>query len=148
MLLKRAAEPADVRGKSYDLVVIGGTPGGIACAVRAAREGLSVLLVNHTMHLGGFITSGAGGWEAPWDGFRSPIYAEMLSGAQQHYAAVYGEGSQNHLVSMPSKTSRGHIERPKVEPRIAEMLFNEMASKEKTLTVLLGHAVAAAQRDR
>ena len=148
MLLKRAAEPADVRGKSYDLVVIGGTPGGIACAVRAAREGLSVLLVNHTMHLGGFITSGAGGWEAPWDGFRSPIYAEMLSGAQQHYAAVYGEGSQNHLVSMPSKTSRGHIDRPKVEPRIAEMLFNEMASKEKTLTVLLGHAVAAAQRDK
>lgn len=35
----KAARPADIHGKSYDLVVIGATPGGIACAVRAAREG-------------------------------------------------------------------------------------------------------------
>src|SRR2546429_237087 len=65
-----SVRPGDVDGKSYDLVVIGSTPGGIACAVRAAREGLTVLLVNHTRHLGGFITSGAGGWEAPYDGLR------------------------------------------------------------------------------
>ena len=51
-----SVQPGDVDGKSYDLVVIGSTPGAIACAVRAAREGLTVLLVNHTRHLGGFIT--------------------------------------------------------------------------------------------
>lgn len=147
MLLKSAAKPADVDGKSYDLVVIGGTPGGIACAVRAAREGLSVLLVNHTQHLGGFVTSGAGGWEAPYDGSRSPIYGEMITGAAQYYAKTYGEGSPQHIASMPSKTSRAHIDRPKIEPRIAEMLFNEMVAKEKTLTVLLGHIVTQAQRD-
>ena len=45
MLVKSAAKPEDVNDKTFDLVVIGGTPGGIACAVRAAREGLSVLLV-------------------------------------------------------------------------------------------------------
>ena len=145
MHLKSAAKPQDVNGKSYDLVVIGGTPGGIACAVRAAREGLSVLLVNHTQHLGGFVTSGAGGWEAPYDGLRSPIYAEMLTGAAQYYAKTYGEGSPQHIASMPSQTSRAHIDRAKVEPRIAEMLFNEMVAKEKTLTVLLGHIVAKAE---
>ena len=147
MLLKSAAKPQDVDGKSYDLVVIGGTPGGIACAVRAAREGLSVLLVNHTQHLGGFVTSGAGGWEAPYDGLRSPIYGEMITGAAQYYAKTYGEGSPQHIASMPSKTSRAHIDRPKIEPRIAEMLFNEMVAKEKTLTVLLGHIVTQAERD-
>ncbi len=147
MLLKSAAKPQDVDGRSYDLVVIGGTPGGIACAVRAAREGLSVLLVNHTQHLGGFVTSGAGGWEAPYDGLRSPIYGEMITGAAAYYAKTYGEGSEQHLVSMPSKTSRAHIDRPKIEPRIAERLFNEMVAKEKTLTVLLGHIVTKAQRD-
>jgi 2-polyprenyl-6-methoxyphenol hydroxylase-like FAD-dependent oxidoreductase len=147
MLLKSAAKPQDVDGKSYDLVVIGGTPGGIACAVRAAREGLSVLLVNHTQHLGGFVTSGAGGWEAPYDGLRSPIYGEMITGAAQYYAKTYGEGSPQHIVSMPSKTSRAHIDRPKIEPRIAEMLFNEMVENEKTLTVLLGHIVTKAERD-
>ena len=147
MLLKSAAKPQDVDGKSYDLVVIGGTPGGIACAVRAAREGLSVLLVNHTQHLGGFVTSGAGGWEAPYDGLRSPIYGEMITGAAQYYAKTYGEGSPQHIASMPSKTSRAHIDRPKVEPRIAEMLFNQMVEKEKTLTVLLGHTVTKAERN-
>ena len=147
MLLQSAAKPQDVDGKSYDLVVIGGTPGGIACAVRAAREGLSVLLVNHTEHLGGFVTSGAGGWEAPYDGLRAPIYGEMITGAARYYAKTYGEGSTQHIVSMPSKTSRAHIDRPKIEPRIAEMLFNEMVAKEKTLTVLLGHIVAKTERD-
>jgi flavin-dependent dehydrogenase len=147
MLLTSAAKPQDVNGKSYDLVVIGGTPGGIACAVRAAREGLSVLLVNHTLHLGGFITSGAGGWEAPYDGLRSPLYGEMLTGAAQYYAKTYGEGSPQHVLSMPSRTSRAHIDRAKVEPRIAESLFNEMVAKEKTLTVLLGHIIANAERD-
>ena len=147
MLLQSAAKPQDVNGKSYDLVVIGGTPGGIACAVRAAREGLSVLLVNHTQHLGGFVTSGAGGWEAPYDGLRSPIYGEMITGAAQYYAKTYGEESEQHIVSQPSKTSRAHIDRPKIEPRIAEMLFNQMVEKEKTLTVLLGHIVTKAERD-
>lgn len=147
MLLKSAAKPQDVDGKSYDLVVIGGTPGGIACAVRAAREGLSVLLVNHTQHLGGFVTSGAGGWEAPYDGLRSPIYGEMITGAANYYAKTYGEESPQHIVSLPSKTSRAHIDRPKIEPRIAEMLFNQMVEKEKTLTVLLGHIVTKAERD-
>lgn len=147
MLLKSAAKPQDVDGKSYDLVVIGGTPGGIACAVRAAREGLSVLLVNHTQHLGGFVTSGAGGWEAPYDGLRSPIYGEMITGAAQYYAKTYGEESSQHIVALPSKTSRAHIDRPKIEPRIAEMLFNQMVEKETTLTVLLGHIVSKAERD-
>jgi hypothetical protein len=146
MLLKSAATPQDIDGKSYDLVVIGGTPGGIACAVRAAREGLSVLLVNHTQHLGGFITSGAGGWEAPYDGLRSPIYGEMLTGAAAYYREKYGEGSPQHLASMPSKASRAHIDRPKVEPRIAEMLFNQMVEREKSLAVLLGHIVTKAER--
>ncbi|MCW0220641.1 MAG: FAD-dependent oxidoreductase, partial [Prosthecobacter sp.] len=147
MLLKSAAKGPDVNGKSYDLVVVGGTPGGIATAVRAAREGLSVLLVNHTQHLGGFMTSGAGGWEAPYDGMRSPLYAEIRQGATEYYRYTYGENSPQHLASMPSATSRAHIDRPKIEPRIAEMLFNQMVEKEKTLTVLLGHVVARAERE-
>ncbi|WP_395744339.1 FAD-dependent oxidoreductase [Prosthecobacter sp.] len=147
MLLKSATKPEDINGKSYDLVVIGGTPGGITCAVRAAREGLSVLLVNHTQHLGGFSTSGAGGWEAPYDGMRSPLYAEILRGASDYYRKTYGENSPQHILSMPSATSRAHIDRPKIEPRIAELLFNQMAEREKSLTVLIGHIITKTTRD-
>lgn len=145
MRLQSAAIPEEVNGKSYDLVVIGGTPGGIACAVRGAREGLKVLLVNHTQHLGGFVTSGAGGWEAPCDYLRSPLYGEMLTGAAAYYRDKYGEGSPQHVASLPSQSSRAHIDRAKVEPRIAELLFNQMAEREKSLTVLLGHVVSQAQ---
>lgn len=143
----KAASPTSADGQRYDLVVAGGTPGGIACAVRAAREGLKVLLVNHTGHIGGFMTSGAGGWEAPYDGQRSPLYGEMLSGAERHYREIYGKDSQQHVASMPSATSRRHIDRAKVEPRVAEMLFNRMAEREPNLTVLPGHVPASVRRD-
>jgi flavin-dependent dehydrogenase len=143
----KSATAAEVDGKSYDLVVIGGTPGGIACAVRAAREGLRVLLVNHTRHLGGFITSGAGGWEAPYDGLRSPLYAEMRTGAADYYRETYGEASQQHRASLPDPDSNAHIDRPKIEPRVAEMLFNQMVEREKTLAVLTGFYVESAERN-
>lgn len=131
----------------YDLVVVGGTPGGVACAVRAAREGLQVLLVNHTKHLGGFMTSGAGGWEAPYDGLRSPLYKEVRDQTEQYYIEKYGKGSKEHLASIPSKKSRKHIDRAKVEPRVIEQLLDAMVAKEKNLTVLVGYDPIVAQRD-
>ncbi len=55
-LLGAAAAPA-VPG-SYDVVVYGGVPCGIAAAVAAAREGARVLLIEPTRHIGGLSTSG------------------------------------------------------------------------------------------
>lgn len=139
--------PAINEHDHFDLLVVGATPGGIACAVRAAREGLSVLLVNHSPHLGGFLTSGAGGWEAPYDGLRAPIYAEIRNAVTAYYRETYGEGSQQHLASLPNPDTRRHIDRPKVEPRIAELFFHRMVANEPSLSVLTGHVVAAVQRE-
>lgn len=69
---------------SFDVVVIGATPGGIAGAVRAAREGASTLLLHGSAHVGGFLSSGAGGWEAPYDGSRAPIYDEVLAAIAEY----------------------------------------------------------------
>src|SRR5437016_431459 len=69
----------------YDLIVVGGTPGGIACAVRAAREGLSVLLVNRHAHLGGMLSAGLGTWDSEWEGARAPIYDEVRAGIFNDY---------------------------------------------------------------
>ncbi|MGV3557393.1 FAD-dependent oxidoreductase [Larkinella arboricola] len=44
----------------YDVVVYGGTPGGISAAISAAREGAKVLLIEQTKHVGGLSTSGIG----------------------------------------------------------------------------------------
>jgi hypothetical protein len=42
----------------YDLVVYGGTAGGVMTAVSAARQGLSVALVEPGAHIGGMVTGG------------------------------------------------------------------------------------------
>jgi len=56
-------KPADVDGKSYDLLVVEGT-GWRHCPARwrGAREGLSVLLVQHTRHIGGMVTNSLFQW--------------------------------------------------------------------------------------
>ncbi len=130
-----------------DLLVYGATPGGIACAVRAAREGLNVVLVDHSQHLGGFLTNGAGGWETPCDYLRSPIYAEVLQAITGYYRSTYGEDSPQHLASMPQRGSRRHIDRAKVEPRVAEQVFDTLIEREKRITVYRGWYPSEAQRE-
>lgn len=146
-----AAEPSvqlkPLQGRTFDVIVIGGTPGGIACAVRAARLGCSVLLVHHHQHVGGFMTSGAGGWEAPYDGLRSPIYAEIRTGATEHYRKTYGEDSQQVKASRPHPTHNSHLERPKIEPRVCEKLFNKMLDDEPNILVFRGYYVDRVERE-
>ncbi|MBL8852176.1 MAG: FAD-dependent oxidoreductase, partial [Planctomycetaceae bacterium] len=43
-----------------DIVVYGGTPGGVAAAVAAARMGRTVALVEPHLHVGGMTASGLG----------------------------------------------------------------------------------------
>ena len=55
LALITAAHAAEV---TKDVVVYGGTPGGITSAISAAREGHSVVLLEQTKHVGGLSTSG------------------------------------------------------------------------------------------
>src|SRR5712671_3047874 len=44
--------------EAFDVVVYGGTPGGIVAAVAAAREGASVVVIEPTRWIGGMVTGG------------------------------------------------------------------------------------------
>ena len=61
-----------------DLLVVGGNPGGIACAITAAREGLDVILTNHTPVLGGLPANGLSLWDTLYEGRRSPVYDALV----------------------------------------------------------------------
>ncbi len=47
--------------QSYDLVVYGGTAGGVMTAVAGARQGLKTVLVNPGNHIGGMVSGGLSG---------------------------------------------------------------------------------------
>lgn len=142
----RSAEPiaddtAAVETRSVDVAVIGGTPGGVAMAIRAAREGQSVLLVHHTSHLGGMLSNGLGVWDTLYEGRRSPIYDELRAAMQAHYRDTYGPESQQYRDSLPGKT--GHNNAP-CEPRVAERLITAMVAREPRIMVLTGYYPSAA----
>jgi hypothetical protein len=140
----RSSRAAEVDGKQYDLVVIGGTPGGIACAVRAAREGLTALLVQHNGHLGGMLTNGLMQWDALYGGPRSPIFDEYARMIEDHYRETYGDHSPQFAAARYTQT---HYPMSRFEPSVAERLFNRLVSAESRITTLLFHHPAAVTRE-
>ncbi|MGZ3372852.1 MAG: FAD-dependent oxidoreductase, partial [Gemmatimonadaceae bacterium] len=46
------------QARSFDVVIYGGTAGGVIAAVSAARLGLTVALLEPTNHIGGMVTGG------------------------------------------------------------------------------------------
>lgn len=130
--------------EAYDLVVVEGTPGGITMAVRGAREGLKVLLVNRTEHLGGILSSGLGVWDTLYEGKRAPIYDEVRQTIFDHYRTTYGENSEQYKQALPAKS--GHAN-GKFEPKVAEKVFNELVAKETRLTVWRGFTPFEVKRE-
>jgi len=139
-----SASPTVAPNTEYDLLVIEATPGGVACAVRAAREGLKVALVNRTEHPGGILSSGLGVWDTLWEGKRSPVYDELRQSIFDYYRTTYGENSQQYRDALPGKS--GHTN-GKFEPRVAEKLITSLIAREPNITLLKGYIPVAARRD-
>ena len=68
--------------EEFDIVVYGGTSGGITAAVQAAKMGKKVALVSPTEHLGGLSSSGLG-----WTDLGNPAILGGLS--REFYHRVY-----------------------------------------------------------
>ena len=123
--------------------MIGGTPAGIAFAVRAAREGARVLLVNHTNHLGGMLANGLGVWDTRYERKRAPIYDEVRQAIFDHYRETYGATSQQCADAQPGAT--GHSN-GKFEPHVAETILTRLVRQEAGIEVVLNHYPAAVER--
>ncbi|MEI9896616.1 MAG: FAD-dependent oxidoreductase [Chthoniobacter sp.] len=79
----------------YDIVVIGGTPGGIAAAVTAARLGHRVALAEYHPHLGAMSASGLGKSDIEHRAMIQGFFREFVDRVKAHYVERYGADSEN-----------------------------------------------------
>lgn len=140
MAAAAAAQPPE-----YDLVVVGGTAGGVACAVRAARQGLTVLLVNRTQHLGGMVSGGIGVADTQYEGKRAPIVDEFNRRILDYYRTKYGENSPQYEAARPGPRGLSS-DRLTFEAFVAEGVFDAMVAEHKSIRVLKGYIPVAVER--
>jgi len=104
-------------GDTYDLIVVGGDPEGVAAAVSGARNGLNVLLVDTRPELGGLMTRG---WLNSIDMNYGPDGEILNKGIfQEFYDRVEGDS---------------------FDVQTAVRAFNRLVKGEENLTVLLNAA--------
>lgn len=123
------------------LLVYGATPGGIACAVRAAREGLKVILVNPFPHLGGMFASGLGIMDTLYNGSRAPLYDEFRKSIYDYYRVKYGSASKQYESSGPG------ISKTKYEAHVAEKLVNELLAPETGIQIIKEYYPVVVEKD-
>jgi hypothetical protein len=123
------------RCESYDIVVYGGTSGGVTAAIQASRMGKSVLLIEPTQFLGGLTTGGLGATDI---GNKRAIGG--LS--REFYQRVF---TYYQLESRWTKESRESYVKDRVkddamwtfEPSVATQIINEMI-RESNAKVVFG----------
>jgi hypothetical protein len=75
--------------------VLGATPGGIAAAVRAARDGPDTVLVTYNARVGGMMASGSSFTDTTLGTDpRAPLHDEFFERVEAHYRETYGPDSQ------------------------------------------------------
>jgi len=114
----------------FDVVVVGGTPGGIGAAVAAAREGSSVALVVAAEHLGGMMSGGLGRTDFGRSSAVGGIAREFIEDVARFYLDIYGEDSPQ------VRASAGGFY---FEPGVSEAMFNRLVADLPAIHVYFGH---------
>jgi hypothetical protein len=120
---------------AQDVVVIGGTPGGIATAVTAARLGHKVTLVEYHRHLGGMSASGLGASDIEHREMIQGFFREFVDRVKAHYVAAYGENSEAVKLCKDGYW---------YEPRVAELIFESFINEQPGITLLKHHQLVSA----
>ena len=129
---------AVVRADDFDIVVIGGTPGGVAAAVTAARHGRSVALVEYHGHLGGMAASGLGKSDVETKEAIGGLWREFVSRVHDHYVKTYGPAHENVKLCRD-----GYY----YEPSVAEKIFDAFVAEQPRIRVFKRHQLDSARRD-
>ena len=120
-----------------DVVILGGTPGGIAAAVTAARLGRSVLLIDYHRHIGGMAASGLGKSDIEHRSLIGGLFREFTERVLATYVDRYGSDSSNVRLC-----DCGYY----YEPSVAEAVFEAMVGELPGIGVRRGARLASVAR--
>lgn len=121
-------------GKEVEILVIGGTTGGVAAGIQAARLGANTLIVEETPWLGGMMT--AAGVSAI-DGnheLNSGLWNEFRQQLRDYYGGA-------------AALATGWVSHTQFEPHIGDSIFKSMAAKEKQLEVVYGYYLKSVEKE-
>ena len=124
----------------YDIVVYGGTSGGVTAAVQAVRMGKTVVIIEPTKFLGGLTTGGLGATDIGNKAAIGGISREFYQRIRKHY-----EDDANWTQQKRSEfKGRGHDANDDAawtfEPHVALKIMNEFISENK-IPVVFGERV-------
>ncbi|MES2709660.1 MAG: FAD-dependent oxidoreductase [Verrucomicrobiota bacterium] len=116
---------------SADIIVYGGTSGGVAAAIQAKRMGKSVILIEPTPFLGGLTTGGLGATDIGHKGAIGGLSREFYHRIWQHYQ------NDGAWTRQPKSQPAGEETRWTFEPHVATKVYNDWI-RETGVTVVFG----------
>lgn len=112
----------------YDIVIVGGTPGGIMTGIAAARQGKSSVILERTSHIGGLPANGLGATDIATRGATTGLFSEFVNRVKQYYTQKYGADSKQ----VQDCSDGFHF-----EPSVGELILEQMLAEHKgKITVL------------
>jgi hypothetical protein len=120
----RAATPTH-----YDIVIYGGTSGGIAAAVQAARMGKTAVLIEPTQFLGGLTTGGLGATDIGNKRAIGGIAREFYGRIWQHYqkpGSWKQQKREEYVNRRGSANDPGETTMWTFEPHVATRVYDDM----------------------
>lgn len=121
----------------YDLVIYGGTSGGVATAVQARRMGKTAVIVEPSQHLGGLTSGGLGATDIGNKGAIGGVSREFYQRIKKHYADPANwthEKPENYRSGRGSELANEDAMWT-FEPHVAEKLLDEWCAEDGIVVV-------------
>ncbi len=130
---------SDVATKSppYDIVVYGGTSGGIVAAIQAAKMKKSVVLIEPSKHLGGLTSGGLGATDIGNKGAIGGLSRTFYRRIAEFYAKPDAWKWEKGDGYLSKRQQSGEKEMWTFEPHVAEQIYREML-KEAKVPIVVG----------
>lgn len=133
-LLSTLARGAD----DYDIVIYGGTSGGLAAGIQAARMGKSVVVIEPTRHTGGLTTGGLGATDIGNKRAIGGLAREFYHRIWRHYqkpGAWTHQTREQYFAGRPHGNAADEETMWAFEPHVATLVYAEMVAEARVPVV-------------